>query len=38
LANARIKLKELGYNEVELKSSGDKYSLEELASIYKKIL
>lgn len=36
LANARNKLKELGYNETKLKS-GD-YPLEELASIYKKVV
>ena len=34
--NERSKLKELGYNEIELKS-GD-YSLEELASIYKEVV
>jgi hypothetical protein len=35
-ASARNKLKELGYSETKLKS-GD-YSLEELASIYKKVV
>ena len=36
LARARSKLKELGYNEIKLKSGG--YSLEELANIYKKVV